>query len=246
MRRLAALEFVGFLRSGLLAALLAVSIPCSEAAGPSVVQIGFAAPLTGPSAADGKEMENAARLALEDANQRDPKIDGRPVQFELVSLDDQGDPRVATQVAQRLADLSVAGVVGHFNSGCSIAVSGIYQMFDIAEVSPSSTSAAYTLRGNRSSFRVIGQDAIAGAELGRYLIDTLEAKRIAIIDDRTDFGQGLADRVSDFVVERRGKIVAREYVTDKTMDFSAVLTRIRGQNADVVVFGGFDAQAALV
>jgi branched-chain amino acid transport system substrate-binding protein len=228
-------------------ALFALSVlSCQHAVAENalVVQVGFAAPLTGPSAGDGKEMENAARLAIEDANDRHPNIAGRPISFELVALDDQGDPRVASQVAQRFADMSVAGVVGHFNSGCSIAASNVYDAVDIAEVSPSSTSAAYTLRGKKSSFRVVGQDAVAGAELGRYIVETLHAKRVAIIDDRTDFGAGLADQVSDFIIQRGGAVVAREYVTNKTVDFSAVLTRIRAQNADVVVFGGFDAQAA--
>ena len=246
MKRLVAHAVLKGLLLETCAALVLVWSPYSQAADLAVVRIGFAAPLTGPSAADGKEMENAARLAIEDANRAAPKFGERPVRFELVSLDDEGDPRVASQVAQRFADMPVAGVVGHFNSGCSIAASGVYETFHIAEVSPSSTSAAYTLRGNKSSFRVVGQDAVAGAELGRYLVETLHAKRVAIIDDRTDFGQGLADKVNDAIVERHGKVVAREYVNDRTIDFSAVLTRIRAQNADVVVFGGFDAQAALV
>jgi branched-chain amino acid transport system substrate-binding protein len=219
---------------------------CQGAPAQEGVQIGFAAPLTGPSAADGKEMENAALLAIEDANDRHPKIAGRSVSFELVPLDDQADTRVASQVAQRFADMSVAGVVGHFNSGCSIVASNVYDVAQIAEVSPSSTSAAYTLRRKKSSFRVVGQDAVAGAELGRYIVENLQAKRVAIIDDRTDFGAGLADRVSDFITQRHVAIVSREYVTDKTVDFSAVLTRIRSRNAEVVVFGGFEAQAGQV
>jgi branched-chain amino acid transport system substrate-binding protein len=230
--------------AGALAALSALCWQGAHADDTLVVQIGFAAPLTGPSAGDGKEMENAARLAIEDANDRRPKIGDRAARFELVPLDDLGDPRVASQVAQRFADMSVAGVVGHFNSSCSIAASNVYEASQIAEVSPSSTSAAYTLRGNKSAFRVVGQDAVAGAELGRYAVENLHAKRVAIIDDRTDFGAGLADRVSDYIVQRHVAIVAREYVTDKTVDFSAVLTRIRAQNPDAVVFGGFEAQAA--
>ncbi|MEM5342166.1 branched-chain amino acid ABC transporter substrate-binding protein [Paraburkholderia azotifigens] len=229
--------------------IVVLSALCSCEAGAEdalVVKIGFAAPLTGPSAGDGKEMENAAQLAIEDANSRHPTVAGRVVSFQLVALDDQADPRVASQVAQRFADISVAGVVGHFNSGCSIAASTVYDTVPVAEVSPSSTSAVYTLRGKKTSFRIVGQDAVAGAELGRYIVEDLQAKRVAIIDDRTDFGAGLADRVSDSILQRHGKIVAREYVTDKTVDFSAVLTRIRAANADVVVFGGFDAQAAQI
>ncbi|OUL97123.1 branched chain amino acid ABC transporter substrate-binding protein [Paraburkholderia hospita] len=211
-----------------------------------VVRIGFAAPLTGPSAADGKEMENAVRLAIDDANARQPKLAGQAVKFALVSQDDQSDPRIAAQIAQRFADSGVAGVVGHFNSSCSIAAARIYSDAGIAEVSPSSTGAAYTLQGYHTTFRVVGQDAVAGTTLANYLLDTLHAKRIAIIDDQTDFGRGLAERVEQTLRGRYANIVARDYVNDKTIDFSAVLTKIRGVNPDVIVFGGFDAQAGQV
>jgi len=224
--------------------LLSAWTSAAVADGPVVVRIGFAAPLTGPSAADGKEMGNSALLAIEDANRRFPKLDERSIQFELVPLDDQGDPRIASQVAQRFADMSVAGVVGHFNSSCSIAASDVYEASSIAEVSPSSTSAAYTLRGYRSTFRVVGQDAVAGAVLAQYIVMTLHAQRVAIIDDRSAFGQGLADWVNDVIVQMNRRVVAREYVSDNTIDFSAVLTKIRSENPDVIVFGGFDAQAA--
>jgi branched-chain amino acid transport system substrate-binding protein len=209
-----------------------------------VVRIGFAAPLTGPSASDGKEMENSARLAIEDANRLSPMLANRPVRFELSAQDDQGDPRIASQIAQRFSDMSVAGVVGHFNSSCSIAASDVYESASIAEVSPSSTSPAYTSRGYKTTFRVVGQDRVAGSVLAHYVVETLHAQRIAIIDDRTAFGEGLADTVNDAIGSSHGQVVGREYVTDKTVDFSAVLTRIRSQNVDVVVFGGFDAQAA--
>ncbi|WP_246174210.1 branched-chain amino acid ABC transporter substrate-binding protein [Paraburkholderia hayleyella] len=218
--------------------------PGTFAASPEIVKIGFAAPLTGSSAADGKEMENAVRLAIDDANRRAPQLHGRPVKFEIDAQDDQSDPRIATQIAQRFADTGVAGVVGHFNTSCSIAASKTYASANLAEISPSSTGASYTQQGYPTTFRVVGQDAIAGETLGRYLLDSLGAKRIAIIDDRTDFGQGLADRVEATLLKHNGKIVAREYVTNKTIDFSAVLTRIRGTQPDVIVFGGFDAQAA--
>ncbi|WJF91649.1 branched-chain amino acid ABC transporter substrate-binding protein [Paraburkholderia bonniea] len=229
------------------ATLLAIGLtaaPGAFAASPQIIKIGFAAPLTGPSAADGKEMENATRLAIDDANRRAPKLNGQPVKFEIDAQDDQSDPRIATQIAQRFVDTGVAGVVGHFNTSCSIAASKTYSNASLAEISPSSTGASYTQQGYPTTFRVVGQDAIAGETLGRYLLDSLGAKRIAIIDDRTDFGQGLADRVEATLLKNHGKIVAREYVTNKTIDFSAVLTKIRGTNPDVIVFGGFDAQAA--
>jgi branched-chain amino acid transport system substrate-binding protein len=215
----------------------------SASAAEKVVKIGFAAPLTGPSAADGKEMENAARLAIEDANKRSPKLDGVAVRFELESQDDQSDPRIASQVAQRFSDIGVAGVVGHFNSSCSIAASRTYDAAKIAEVSPSSTGASYTQQGLATTFRVVGQDAIAGETLARYIVDSLHGNRIAIVDDQTDFGRGLADRVEQTLRAQHANVVAHEYVTNKTIDFNAIVTKLKSVNPDIIVFGGFDAQA---
>lgn len=223
--------------------LIASVIACAQAQEPDTVLIAFAAPLTGPSAADGKEMENAVRLAIDDANSRQPVINGHLIKFEIDAQDDEGDPRIATQVAQRFVDRKVAGVVGHFNSSCSIAASATYHSAATAEVSPSSTNAAYTLQGYNTTFRVVGQDAMAGRALGQYLMALPSTRRVAIIDDRSDFGQGLADRVQETVIEQHGTVVVREFVTSKTIDFSAVLTKIRSMPVDVLVFGGFDAQA---
>jgi branched-chain amino acid transport system substrate-binding protein len=226
------------------ALLIAVSAGAGLArADDQVVKIGFAAPLTGGSAADGKEMENAARLALEDANRRAPQLNGRAVRFELDAQDDQGDPRIASQIAQRFSDIGVAGVVGHFNSSCSIAAAKTYDAAKIAEISPSSTSTAYTEQGLATTFRVVGQDAVAGDTLAGYVLDSLQAKRIAIVDDQTDFGRGLADQVEKTLRVQHANVVAHEYVTDKTVDFSAIVTKLKSVNPDVIVFGGFDSQA---
>jgi branched-chain amino acid transport system substrate-binding protein len=210
-----------------------------------VVQVeGFAAPSTGPSAYNGNERENSARLAIEGTNWRSPMLANRPFKFELVAQADQGDLRIASPIAQRLSDMSVAGVVGHFNSSCSIAASNVCESASVAEVSPSSTSPAYTCRRYKTAFRVIGQDGVAGAVLGRYVVETPHVQRIAIIVDRTAFGQCLADTGNDAIGSLHGQVVGREYITDKTVDFSAVLMKVRSQNADFVVFHGFDAQTA--
>ncbi len=225
------------------ALVIASIVARAEAQTADTILIGFAAPLTGPSAGDGKEMENAVRLAIDDANARHLAINGHPIRFEIDAQDDEGDPRIATQVAQRLVDRKAAGVVGHFNSSCSIAASATYHSAATAEVSPSSTNAAYTLQGYNTTFRVVGQDAMAGRALGQYLVTLPGNRRFAIVDDRSDFGQGLADRVQQTIIEEHGTVVGREFITSKTIDFSAVLTKIRSLQADVIVFGGFDAQA---
>ncbi|KAF1011050.1 MAG: Leucine-, isoleucine-, valine-, threonine-, and alanine-binding protein [Pseudomonas fluorescens] len=208
------------------------------------VLIGLAGPLTGPSARIGKDLENGAQLAIDAANARHPKINGEAVTFKLVSEDDQSDPRTAVTVAQRLVDEGVVGVVGHWNTGTSIPAARVYHDAGIAQVAPVATGHAYTQQGFDTSFRIMGHDDDGGRVAGDYALNTLNARRIAVIDDRTAFGQGLADQFVKSIEAGGGKVVSREYVDDKTIDFSAVLTNIRSQNPDLIFFGGVDAQAA--
>lgn len=208
------------------------------------VLIGLAGPLTGPSARIGKDLENGARMAIADANAQKPTLNGKPVTFKLVSEDDQSDPRTAVAVAQRLVDEGVAGVVGHWNTGTSIPAARIYHDAGIAQVAPVATGHGYTQQGFDTSFRVMGHDDDGGNYAGQYAVKTLKAKRIAVIDYRTAFGQGLADEFIKSLQAQGVQPVTREYVDDKTVDFSAVLTTVRSKNADLIFFGGVDSQAA--
>ncbi|AHI77073.1 receptor ligand binding region family protein [Burkholderia thailandensis USAMRU Malaysia  len=211
---------------------------------PQTVLIGLAAPLTGPLARIGKDLQNGAQLALDDANSRRPTLGGKPVVYRLVAVDDQSDPRAAVTVAQRLVERRVIGVVGHWNTGCSVPASRIYRDAGIAQIAPALTGRQYTRQGYPTAFRIVGHDDASGAHAGAYVVKTLGAKRIAVIDDRTAFGAGLADQFVKGVDANGGAIVDRQYVNDKTADFSAVLTAIKAKRADVVFFGGLDAQAA--
>jgi len=209
-----------------------------------VVSIGLAAPLTGQSARIGKDLQNGAQLAIDDANSKHPTIDGQPVVYQLVPVDDQSDPRTAVIVAQQLVDKHVIGVVGHWNTGCSVPASRVYHDAGIPEIAPASTGHQYTLQGYNTAFRIMGHDDLSGAYTGAYAVKTLKAQRIAVIDDGTSFGSGLATQFIKGVQANGGAIVDREYVNDKTTDFSAVLTTIKAKHADLVFFGGIDAQAA--
>jgi len=220
------------------------SLASAMAQADQTVLIGLAGPLTGPSARIGKDLENGAQLAIDQANAKHPTINGEAVTFKLVSEDDQSDPRTAVTVAQRLVDEGVVGVVGHWNTGTSIPAARVYHDAGIAQVAPVATGHAYTQQGFDTSFRIMGHDDDGGQVAGRYALNTLKAQRIAVIDDRTAFGQGLADQFVKSIEAGGAKVVAREYVDDKTIDFSAVLTNIRSQNPDLIFFGGVDAQAA--
>ena len=225
--------------SALSAAILLSGFVSSAAwsAASETVIIGLAGPLTGPSARIGKDLENGAQLAIDDINKQHPTIGGKAVTFKLQSEDDQSDPRTAVAVAQRLVDSGVAGVVGHWNTGTSIPAARVYHDAGIAQVAPVATGHAYTKQGFDTSFRVMGHDDDGGQFAGQYAVQTLKAKRIAVIDDRTAFGQGLADEFIKSLEAQGINIVDRQYVDDKTVDFSAVLTAIRSKNADLIFFG---------
>ena len=192
-----------------------------------VVKIGFAGPLTGPIAHVGKDEQYGAQLALDDANAKGVTIGGQKLKFELQAEDDQADPRTATTVAQRLADAGVKGVVGHVTSGASIPASRIYEQSGIPAITPSSTSPKLTQQKFKTTYRVIANDLQQGAAMARFATEVLKAKRIAVIDDRTAYGQGLADALVDSLKKLGTPPVGREFTTDKATDFAAILTKLK-------------------
>ncbi|QWE08355.1 branched-chain amino acid ABC transporter substrate-binding protein [Polynucleobacter ibericus] len=205
------------------------------------VKIGHVAPLTGPIAHLGKDNENGARLALEEINKAGLTIDGKKVVLTLVPEDDAEDPKTATQVAQKLVDAKVAGVVGHLNSGTSIPASRIYSDAGITQISPSATNPDYTKQGFKTTYRLVATDAQQGPALANYVANTLKAKTVAIIDDSTQYGKGLADEFEKTVKAAGMKVVTREASNNKATDFKAILTKIKGSKPDVIMYGGMDA-----
>ena len=162
-------------------------------------------------------------------------IGGKKVRFELVSEDDQADPRTATIVAQKLVDAGVSGIIGHLNSGTTIPASKIYYDAGIVQISPSATNPKYTEQGFKTAFRVMPNDVQQGKVLGDYAVTRLGAKKIAIIDDRTAYGQGVADQFEKAAKAAGAEIVAREFTTDKSTDFMAILTAVKAKNAGSAV-----------
>ncbi|OIM97448.1 branched chain amino acid ABC transporter substrate-binding protein [Polynucleobacter sp. QLW-P1DATA-2] len=205
------------------------------------VKIGHVAPLTGPIAHLGKDNENGARLALEEINKAGLTIDGKKVVLTLVPEDDAEDPKTATQVAQKLVDAKVVGVVGHLNSGTSIPASKIYSDAGITQISPSSTNPDYTKQGFKTTYRLVATDAQQGPALGNYVAKTLNAKTVAIVDDSSQYGKGLADEFEKTVKASGVKVVTREASNNKATDFKAILTKIKGSKPDVIMYGGMDA-----
>jgi branched-chain amino acid transport system substrate-binding protein len=210
----------------------------------TTVTIGSASPLSGPGAHQGKDIENGARMAIDDLNAKNLVIGGKKIKWALQAEDDASDPKQGTAVAQKLVDAKVAAVVGHLNSGPTVPASKIYYNAGIPQISPAATTPLYTHQGFNTAFRVVANDNMVGSTLARYSIHTLKAKKIAVIDDRTAFGQGLADEFARSVKKMGGaEIVSRQFTNDKAIDFNSILTQIRAKKPDVIFYGGMDAVA---
>lgn len=220
---------------------LALMAPTLASTQEIVIKIGHAGPLTGNIAHLGKDTENGVRLAIDEMNAKGVSIGGKKARFALVSEDDAADPRQATLVAQKLADSKIQGLIGHVNSGTTIPASKIYHDAGIPQISPSATNPKYTQQGYKTAFRVVTNDAQAGSVMGRYAAQTLKLKNVAIIDDRSAYGQGLADEFLKSAKAAGINIVSRQFTNDKATDFSAILTAIKGKNPDAIFFGGIDA-----
>jgi len=229
---------------GLLAvfACLALVSAHAEAQAPEVVKIGFASPLTGAQAHYGKDNQNGAQLAIDELNARGVRIGGQPVRFELLVEDDQADPKVGTVVAQKLIDAGIKAMVGHFNSGVTIPASKLYAEAGIPQLSVS-TNVKYTRQKFKTAFRMMADDDKQGSALGRYATQTLRLTRFAIIDDRTAYGQGLADAFTNTIRAAKAQVVKREFTNDKAVDFRNILTSIRRERPEAIFFGGYDTQA---
>ena len=209
--------------------------------GELVVKIGHVGALSGGVAHLGRDNENGARLAIEELNAAGVLIGGKKARFELLAEDDAADPRQATAAAQKLVDSKVHGVVGHLTSGATLPASTIYNGAGIAQITPSSTHPKFTRQGFAGAFRLVADDTQQGGAMGRYAVQDLKAQTVAVIDDRTAYGQGLADEFEKTVTAAGAKVVAHDFTSDKATDFMALLTSLKAKKPDVIFFGGMDA-----
>jgi branched-chain amino acid transport system substrate-binding protein len=216
----------------------APAAPAEEAV---TVTIGHAGPLTGGIAHLGKDDENGVHLAVDEANAKKIKLGGKTVNFVMMSEDDQADPKLGPTIAQKFADAKVAGVVGHLNSGVSIPASAVYNQAGIPMISGSATNPKLTEQGFKTIFRTVARDDQQGPAIAAYIANDLKLKKVAIADDATAYGEGLANEVEKTLKAAGVQIVTREKTNDKATDFKAILTKIKGRNPDAVFYGGMDA-----
>jgi branched-chain amino acid transport system substrate-binding protein len=218
----------------------APAAPAAPAEETITVKIGSAGPLTGEIAHLGKDNDNGVHLAIDQANDKKIKLGGKTVKFEVQSEDDQADPKLGPTIAQKFADAKAAGVVGHLNSGVTIPASSVYNQAGIPMISGSATNPKLTEQGFKNIFRVVGRDDQQGPAVAQY-IESMKLKKVAIADDATAYGEGLANEVEKTLKAAGVNVVAHEKTNDKATDFKAILTKIKGRNPDAVFYGGMDA-----
>ena len=209
----------------------------------TIVKIGHVGPISGVIGHLGIDNERGAKMAIDELNSSGTKIGGKAVKFELVTEDDAADPRQAVSAAQRIVGARVSGVIGHLNSGSTIPASYIYNTAGIPQISPSATNPKFTRQGIPGAFRVIADDVQLGRTLGKFTVEILKGKNIAVIDDRTAYGQGVAEEFEKAVKAAGGNIISHEFTSDRASDFFAILTTLKAKNPDVLFFGGMDTVA---
>jgi ABC-type branched-subunit amino acid transport system substrate-binding protein len=209
-----------------------------------VVKIGLTGPLSGANAFAGKDNENGVRLAIEELNRKKgPAVGGKTLRFELVSEDDQGDPKAGVNVAQKFADAGVRFVLGPYNSGVAIPASRVYNDAGIV-MSTVGTNPKITQSGYRAVFRIVASDTQIGSSVASYAAKQLKLKKVGVIDDRTAFGQGIATEFTRQAKASGISVAGHEYTTDKASDFAAILTAMKARKVDAIFFGGYAPQAA--
>ncbi len=212
--------------------------------GEKIVKIALVCPLTGDDAAHGQGMKRGMEMAIADANEAN-RIPG--YKLEMAAFDDRSDPKEAVTIAnQIISDRLIAGVIGHLNSGCSIPASQVYAKRNLVMITPASTNPKLTLQGFKNVFRICGTDDVQGSFGANYVFDTLKINRVAIIHDKTAYGQGLAEEFMKQFVADSGTVVSFDGIDRGDKDFKALLTRIRGENPGLVFYGGLYAEAGLM
>ena len=230
------------LKSPLVAAvILACAAPAM--AQEQVVKIGHSGPLSGPNTFAGRDNDNGVRLAVEELNARKISVGGKTLKFEVVSEDDQCDAKTGVAVAQKLVDSGVKYVMGPYCSGVAIPASRVYDGGGTM-VSTVGTNPKVTQGGYKNVFRIVASDSQIGGNMAAYAANTMKLKKVGVVDDRTAFGQGVAEEFAKEAQKLGLTIVGREFTNDKATDFMAILTSLKGKQPEAIFYGGYAPQAA--
>jgi len=232
--------------AGLIAALVGSLIltACGEPDDPNTTKIAVVGPVTGQYASFGQQMKNGANLAVADINEAGGVL-GKMLDLEVG--DDACDPKQAVAVANQMAGENVALIAGHYCSGSSIPASNVYAESNLVQISPASTNPAFTdNRAGPNIYRVCGRDDQQGGIAGKYLAKHFADKNVAIIDDKTAYGKGLADEVRKALNAAGKQEVLEESYTAGEKDYSALVSKLKLANVDVLFIGGYHTEAGLI
>jgi len=230
-----------YARTKLMMVMLAALPALAMAQETQVVQIGFSSPLTGPQANAGQDNQGGLTMAIDKLNSQGMVIGGKKIKFEAVMEDDQADPRSGVGVAQKLVDMHVKAIIGPYNSGVTIPASRVYNEGGIVMATVASNP-KITLQGFNNVFRVAASDSQLGGKMALYAAKELKVKKVAIIDDRTAYGQGVAEEFSKVAKANGITIVGNDFTNDKATDFTAILTSIKSKKPDAIFYGGYSPQ----
>ena len=211
--------------------------------GEQIVKLGLSSPLSGAQAAIGKDNENGAQMAIDQLNQQNLVIGGAKIKFELLSEDDAADPKIGVQVAQKLIDAGVKAVIGPYNSGVAMPASRVYNDAQVV-LAVIASNPKITVQGYPFVFRVTPTDNALGGTMGTYAAKEIALKRVAVVDDRSAYGVGVADEFIKKAKANGIEIVGRDYTNDKATDFNAIITSIKSKKPDGIFYGGMYSQGS--
>jgi branched-chain amino acid transport system substrate-binding protein len=224
--------------------LLASAVVCCTAVNAqTIVKVGLLGPLTGPQAVNGKDDESGLKMAIADLNKSGLVVGGQKIQFDLSSQDDQADPRIGVQLAQQLIDNHITAVFGPYNSGVAIPASKVFSQAGIPMLTVASNP-SLTTQGFNNILRIGASDSQLGGTMAIFAATTLHAKTAAVVDDRTAYGEGVAEEFTKVAKAKGIKIVDQQYTNSTATDFLGILSAIKGKNPDVIFFGGYASQGA--
>ena len=201
---------------------------------PATIKIGVAQPLTGNLAALGKDLLNGVTLAVDELNKEGFKLNGKPVNFEIVAVDDRSSADTGKEVARQLVDAGVVAVIGHLNSGVSIAAAPIYAEKNIAQLAIS-TNPKFTALGLNTTFRLVANDTLQAKAIGSFSASQFKATKYAMLDDGTPYGKDLAGGATTQLKAEKKEIVLQQSFDEKTTQFDEVALKLKATGAEVIV-----------
>ncbi len=226
-----------------LAAIAVAALVLASCGKEDEIVIGVAGPMTGSEASIGEQMRKGAEKAVADINAAGGVL-GKKVR--LVEGDDVCDPKQAVSVANDFVSKGAVFVAGHYCSGASIPASDVYASAGIVQISPASTNPQFTERGLKNVFRVCGRDDAQGPTAADYIAAKFPGKKVAVVDDKSTYGKGLADQFRAALEAKGVTPVLVESITARETDYSALVTKLRQSGAEIVYFGGYKTEAGLI